>query len=72
MHGALVIQGDYRTALLDGDTENYDTEKGFTQHTIDEANVDAAAAGGAGIIIQLGAHYIINHIRLLLWDREPR
>ena len=31
-HGAVVIQGDYKQALLDGDTKNYDMEKGFTRY----------------------------------------
>ena len=32
-HGAVVIQGDYKQALLDGDTKNYDMEKGFTRYS---------------------------------------
>ena len=66
-HGAVVIQGEARHALLDGDTKNYDMEKGFSRHTIDEANCDRG-----GIVVQLGTQCIINHIRMLLWDREAR
>ena len=34
--GAQVLQGEMRTALLDGDTTNYDMERGFTRHPIEE------------------------------------
>ncbi len=57
--GAQVLQGEMRTALLDGDTTNYDMERGFTRHPIEEGN--------PGIIVRLGQPFIINHIKLLLW-----
>ena len=37
-HGASVIVGEARQALLDGDTANYDMERGFTRHPIDDTN----------------------------------
>ena len=64
-HGAQVLAGELKHYLLDGDTRNYDMEKGFTRHHIDENP-------GTGILIKLGMQCIINHIKLLLWDRDPR
>lgn len=63
--GATVIRGEMKTALLDGDTQNYDLDRGFTRHPIDCNN-------GTGIVIQLGQPYIINTIKLLLWDKDMR
>lgn len=62
--GAQVLQGEMRTALLDGDTSNYDMERGFTRHPIEDGN--------AGIVVRLGNPCIINHIRILLWDKDLR
>ena len=64
-HGAEVLQGELKTNLLDGDVCNYDMEKGFTRHHIDESN-------GQGILVKLGVRAIINCIRLLLWDKDVR
>ncbi|XP_073944509.1 BTB (POZ) domain containing 9 isoform X2 [Choristoneura fumiferana] len=64
--GARVIAGDMRSALLDGDTENYDMERGYTRHTISDA------PDNPGILVRLPAPTIINHLRLLLWDRDNR
>ena len=44
--GAQVIDGELKQALLNGDTQNYDMERGFTRHPIE--------AGNEGIVIQLG------------------
>lgn len=52
-------------ALLDGDTQTYDFDRGFTRHPIDGNN-------GQGIVIKLGQPYIINTIKMLLWDRDMR
>ncbi|KAL8613580.1 BTB/POZ domain-containing protein 9 [Nucella lapillus] len=64
-HGAQVIRGEMKSALLDGDVQNYDLDRGFTRHPIDD-NI------GQGITIKLGQPYIINTARLLLWDRDMR
>jgi len=64
-HGAQVIRGEMKAALLDGDTTNYDLDRGFTRHPIDDNN-------GHGIVIRLGQPSIINCIRMLLWDRDMR
>lgn len=63
--GASVIRGEMKTALLDGDTQNYDLDRGFTRHPIDEKDCP-------GIVIKLGQPYIINTIKLLLWDKDMR
>ena len=58
--------GEVKQALLDGDSKNYDMERGFSRHPIDEAQTDK------GIVIRLGMQCIINHIKMLLWDRDQR
>ncbi|XP_021695141.1 BTB/POZ domain-containing protein 9 [Aedes aegypti] len=60
------IQGELRSALLDGDTISYDMEKGYTRHSISD-NGDSQ-----GIVVELGKLFIINHIKILLWDRDTR
>jgi len=66
-HGATVLKGEMRQALLDGDVSNYDVERGFTRHIIDEGN-----EGANCIVVKLRQQCILNHIRLLLWDRDLR
>ncbi|KAJ8401182.1 hypothetical protein AAFF_G00387640 [Aldrovandia affinis] len=64
-HGAQVVKGELKSALLDGDTQNYDLDHGFSRHPIEDD-------GRAGIQVKLGQPSIINHVRLLLWDRDSR
>ena len=64
--GATVIVGEVKQALLDGDTKNYDMERGFSRHPIDDNSKDR------GIVIKLGMQCIINHMRMLLWDKDQR
>ncbi|XP_060947402.1 BTB/POZ domain-containing protein 9 [Limanda limanda] len=64
-YGAQVVKGELKSALLDGDTQNYDLDHGFSRHPIEED-------GRAGIQVKLGQSFIINHVRLLLWDRDSR
>jgi len=64
-HGAQVLVGEVKSALLDGDSKNYDMERGFSRHPIDES-------GDKGIVVKLGMPCIINRINLLLWDRDQR
>lgn len=59
------IQGECRSALLDGDVTSYDMENGYTRHCITDNN-------DAGIVVELGTMCMINHIRMLLWDRDSR
>ncbi|ELU08603.1 hypothetical protein CAPTEDRAFT_220698 [Capitella teleta] len=65
-HGAQVIRGEMKSALLDGDFNNYDLDRGFSRHPIDDNNPQQ------GIVVQLGSASIINTIRLLLWDKDMR
>ncbi|XP_076245296.1 BTB (POZ) domain containing 9 [Calliopsis andreniformis] len=65
MHGAEVLQGEMRSYLLNGDTKDYDMEKGYTRHTITESQEH-------GILIKLGTQSIINHVKMLLWDKDLR
>ncbi|TRY98338.1 hypothetical protein DNTS_025960 [Danionella cerebrum] len=65
-HGAAVVKGELKSALLDGDTQNYDLDHGFSRHPIEEEG------RAAGIQVRLGQPSIINHIRLLLWDKDSR
>ncbi|KAJ8009352.1 hypothetical protein DPEC_G00088000 [Dallia pectoralis] len=64
-HGAQVVKGELKSALLDGDTQNYDLDHGFSRHPIEDD-------GRSGLQIKLGQAFIINHIRILLWDRDSR
>ncbi|XP_054759459.2 BTB/POZ domain-containing protein 9-like [Lytechinus pictus] len=64
-HGASVVKGEMRSSLLDGDCQNYDLDRGFTRHPIEDVHT-------GGIVITLGKPTIINTIRLLLWDRDTR
>ncbi|KAG8235190.1 hypothetical protein J437_LFUL014154 [Ladona fulva] len=62
-----------RSALLDGNSVTYDMELGYTRHTIAEVGAAADASGNEpGILIELGMPCIINHISMLLWDRDLR
>ena len=63
-HGAEVIEGEMRECLLDGDTTNFDLDRGFTRHLMLE--------GDKGICIALGRPSIINNIKLLLWNKDTR
>ncbi|CAH2256344.1 BTB POZ domain-containing 9 isoform X1 [Pelobates cultripes] len=64
-YGAQVVKGELKSALLDGDTQNYDLDHGFSRHPIED---DCRS----GIEVKLGQPSIINHVRLLLWDRDSR
>lgn len=64
-HGTQVLQGGMRSALLDGDSKNYDMERGYTRHAINEE-------GDEGILIKLGTEAILNHFKMLLWDKDAR
>jgi BTB/POZ domain-containing protein 9 len=66
-YNAIVIKGEFKSALLDGDTSNYDFDRGFTYHPIDENNSQNNA-----IIVKLGNPSIFNQIKLLLWDKDCR
>lgn len=66
--GAMVIQGDMPAALLDGNIDNYDMERGYTRHSI----TDCYDHDDHGIVIRLGCQAIINYFKMLLWDRDLR
>lgn len=61
---AIVVEGVSRTrhALLNGDVEKYDWDSGYTCHQLNSGD----------ILIQLGQPYIIDSLRLLLWDCDER
>lgn len=59
------MRGEMKSALLDGDCNNYDLDRGFTRHPIDD-NYDQ------GVLIKLAQPYILNAFKLLLWDRDMR
>ncbi|XP_024085008.1 BTB/POZ domain-containing protein 9 isoform X2 [Cimex lectularius] len=62
--GTQVLQGEMKSALLDGNTMNYDMENGYTRHSINDVR--------DSIIIKLGSQCIVNHIKMLLWDKDLR
>lgn len=50
--------------LVDGDTKTYDMERGYASHLIgDDSDC---------LVVELGAVHILNHIKILLWDRDIR
>ncbi|RVE43323.1 hypothetical protein evm_012027 [Chilo suppressalis] len=61
---AVVIEGISRSrnALLNGDTEHYDWEQGYTCHQL----------GSGAIVVQLAQPYLLSSIRILLWDCDYR
>lgn len=54
-----------RNSLLNGDTTNYDWDSGYTCHELE-------AAPNNCIIVQLAQPYLLDSMRLLLWDRDDR
>ena len=61
---ALVIQGEMKDRMLDGGDNLYiDSDVGHSRHLIDDKEC---------LVILLGKHYIINTIKLLLWDKDHR
>lgn len=64
-HDACTIEGQAKDALLNGDTENYNGENGYTTHTITRDK-------SKGITVQLNQPYIVNCISMLLWDKDNR
>ena len=64
-HQAIVIKGEIKSSLLDGDVTNYDFDRGFTYHPIDDTNQNS-------IVVKLGNASIFNQIKLLLWDKDIR
>ena len=64
-YGAQVMGGEMKSTLLDGDCDNYDLDRGFTKHPIDDSY-------DQGVLIKLAQPYILNTFKLLLWDRDMR
>lgn len=81
---AMVLKGEFKSALLDGDVLNYDFDRGFTYHPIDDSNSNSPLSQSPNsnitppttsqncIVVKLGNSTIFNHIRLLLWDKDTR
>ncbi|KAJ3606300.1 hypothetical protein NHX12_025821 [Muraenolepis orangiensis] len=59
-HGAQVVKGELKSALLDGDTQNYDLDHGFSRHPIEED-------GRAGIQVNSYSYYIEVSMDELDW-----
>lgn len=51
-----------RNALINGETDNYDWDSGYTCHQL----------GSGAIVVQLAQPYIIDSMRMLLWDCDDR
>ena len=67
-HDAVTVEGQVKDVLLNGDTENYNGEQGYTTHTISSSRDSSSK----GITVQLGQPFLLNCIRMLLWDRDNR
>lgn len=63
-NSASVIEGVSRSrnALINGDWENYDWDTGYTCHQL----------GSGSIVVQLPQPYLIDSMKLLLWDIDTR
>lgn len=61
---AIVVEGvsRNRNALINGDTQNYDWDSGYTCHQL----------GSGAIVVQLAQPYMIDSCRLLLWNCDDR
>jgi len=58
-----IVSGEMKHTLLDNDGINYDLDRGYTRHLIDDTH---------RICLKLDGPSIINRIKLLLWDRDAR
>uniref|UniRef100_A0A0N5AMB9 BTB domain-containing protein n=1 Tax=Syphacia muris TaxID=451379 RepID=A0A0N5AMB9_9BILA len=63
-YNARVINGEGGIRFLNSDTCRYDMEHSVVSHLIHE--------NSQGIVVELDRPYNINHLRLLLWDRDQR
>ncbi|TKR66668.1 hypothetical protein L596_022928 [Steinernema carpocapsae] len=63
-NNALVVEGvsRIRNCLINGDTNSYDWDNGYTCHQV----------GSGSIAVQLPQPYLIDSLRLLLWDCDDR
>ncbi|KAL3090836.1 hypothetical protein niasHS_007211 [Heterodera schachtii] len=63
-NNAIVIEGVSRSrnALLNGDTKNYDWDDGYTCHQL----------GSGALVVQLPQPFLVETMRLLLWDCDDR
>ena len=60
------VVSDGQHVLLNGDTENYTGEQGYAVHTISKDSCSK------GITVHLNQPYILNCIKMLLWDKDNR
>uniref|UniRef100_A0A1I7ZJ69 F5/8 type C domain-containing protein n=1 Tax=Steinernema glaseri TaxID=37863 RepID=A0A1I7ZJ69_9BILA len=63
-NNALVVEGvsRLRNCLINGETNTYDWDNGYTCHQV----------GSGAIAVQLPQAYLIDSLRLLLWDCDER
>uniref|UniRef100_A0A183C5N0 BTB domain-containing protein n=1 Tax=Globodera pallida TaxID=36090 RepID=A0A183C5N0_GLOPA len=63
-NNAIVVEGVSRSrnALLNGDTKNYDWDDGYTCHQL----------GSGALVVQLPQPFLVETMRLLLWDCDDR
>lgn len=65
-HNARVMQENSDgVSILDELDHPYDTEKGYVRHNISSRNDE-------GIIVELANNFLINHIKMHLWDCDTR
>lgn len=63
-YGTRAICGKDAEYLVDGDTKNYDMERGYASHIIGD---DSEC-----LMVEFGTVHILNHLKLFLWDRDIR
>ncbi|CAG5107005.1 Oidioi.mRNA.OKI2018_I69.chr1.g3101.t1.cds [Oikopleura dioica] len=66
--GAEVIDGEFIQFLLDGNSKDYNNDKGFSRHIIGNSETGEPKA----IVVSLAQPTILNHLKLLLWDKDDR
>ena len=57
--------GEVKTALLDGDSKNYDMERGFSRHPIDETTDKGMQNEDIN-----GARPRIDKVRTMTWNKD--
>lgn len=66
--GAEVTEGEFANFLLDGNSKEYTFDKGFSRHMIGNSESGEPKA----IAVCLAQPTILNHLKLLLWDKDDR
>ncbi|VDP04760.1 unnamed protein product [Soboliphyme baturini] len=70
-----IVSADDILDTIKTQSEKIDSQLKYRGYSIHDVNVAASNRNDVdnpGIVVQLGSPYIINHIKMLLWDRDER